>query len=101
MEFQGSIVGPLVFIMCTNDVPPTIHTLSEPIIFEDDTSVIIYSKYFDDFCLMSNIVLSRMSKWFTANKVALNPDKSNVITFIGNNSAQYALILVMMKSLLI
>jgi hypothetical protein len=29
------------------------NTLSEPITFADDTSVIISSKNFDDFCLMS------------------------------------------------
>jgi hypothetical protein len=32
-----------------------------------------------------------MSKWFTANKQALNLDKTNVIKFITNNSPQLAL----------
>jgi hypothetical protein len=32
-----------------------------------------------------------MSKWFSANKVALNPDKTNIIKFIPNNSPQYPL----------
>jgi hypothetical protein len=41
---QGSILGPLLFIICINDLPPTINTLSIPIIFDDDTSVIISSK---------------------------------------------------------
>jgi hypothetical protein len=54
-------------------------------------SVIISSKNFDDFCTKSNIVLSHMSKWFTANKLALNLDKTNTIKFVTNNSPQYAL----------
>jgi hypothetical protein len=54
---QGSILRPLFFIIYINDLPPTINTLSEPI-FADDTSVIISTKNFYDFCTMSNIILS-------------------------------------------
>jgi hypothetical protein len=36
-------------------------------------------------------VVSHMRKWFTANKLALNLDKTNIIKFITNNSPQYAL----------
>jgi hypothetical protein len=32
-----------------------------------------------------------MSKWFAANKLALNLDKTNIITFITNNTPQYPL----------
>jgi hypothetical protein len=31
-----------------------------------------------------------MSRWFAANKLALNLDKTNIIKFITNNSTQYA-----------
>jgi hypothetical protein len=74
-----------------NDLPPTISTLSEPILFTDDTSVIISSKNFDNFSTISNTVLSRMSKWFTSNKLAVNLDKTNIIKFITNKSSQYDL----------
>jgi hypothetical protein len=76
---QGSILGPLLLIICKNDLPPTISTLSEPIIFTDDTSVIISSKKYDDFHTMSNVVRSQMSKCFSANNLALNLDKTNTI----------------------
>jgi hypothetical protein len=58
---QGSILGPLLFITNINDLPSTIKTLSEPIIFAVDTSVIISNKNFDDFCTLANSVLSHMS----------------------------------------
>jgi hypothetical protein len=73
--------------------------LTEPIIVADDTSVVISNRNFDDFCAKSNTVLSHMSKWFTANKLALNLDKTNIIKFIKNNSPQYALSIGFMESI--
>jgi hypothetical protein len=32
-----------------------------------------------------------MSKWFSANKLSLNLDKTNIIKFITKNSPQYPL----------
>jgi hypothetical protein len=34
---------------------------------------------------------SHMSKWFAANRLALNVDKTNIIKFIANNSPQHTL----------
>jgi hypothetical protein len=73
------------FITYTNDLPPTISTLSEHIPFTDDTTVIISSKNSDDFSTMSNTVLSHMSQWFTSNKLVLNLDRTNAIKFITNH----------------
>jgi hypothetical protein len=58
------------------------NTLSVPIIFADDTSVIIYSTNFDDFCILSNRAISHTNKWCTANKLAVDLDKMNAIKFI-------------------
>jgi hypothetical protein len=63
----------LLFIIYINDLPPTLKTLSIPIILADDTSVIISGKNLDDLCMFSNKVLWQMSKWFSANKLSLKP----------------------------
>jgi hypothetical protein len=78
----------LLFIIYINDLLPTINTLAIPILFDDDTSVIISSKNLDDFCMLWNRVVSHMSKWFAANKLALNLDKTNIIKFITVNLPQ-------------
>jgi hypothetical protein len=79
----------LFYIIYINDVPTTINILGVPIIFADDTSVIISNKNLDDFCMLSNPVVSLMSKWFTVNKPALNLDETNIIKFIMYNSPQF------------
>jgi hypothetical protein len=72
----------LLFIIHINDLLPTINILAAPIIFADDMSVIISSKNFDDFCMLSNRVLSLMGKWFAENKLTLNLDKAITIKFL-------------------
>jgi hypothetical protein len=48
------------------------YSVSEPILFADDTSVIISSRNFKDFCSVANLVLSQMIKWFAANNEVIN-----------------------------
>jgi hypothetical protein len=62
-----------------------INSVSEPILFADDTSVIIPSSNFEDYFSGSNLFLSRMIKLFAADKLVLNQDKTNIMQFITKN----------------
>jgi hypothetical protein len=88
---HGSILEPPFFITHINDLPLRINSVSDPILFADDTSVIITSRNFEDFCSVSNSVLSHMIKWFADNNLVLSIDKTNIIKSITKNSAHSTL----------
>jgi hypothetical protein len=88
---QGSILGPLLFIMYKHDLHLRINSISEPTVFADDISCIIPSRNFENFCSMSNLVLSQMIKWFVANKSVLHIDTTNIMKFITKNSSHCTL----------
>jgi len=80
-----------LFIIFINDLPLRKNSVLESILFADDTSVIISSRNFRDFCSESNLVPSHMIKWFAANNLVINLDKTNIMKFIKRNSSQSTL----------
>jgi hypothetical protein len=69
-------------MICINDPALKINSISETVLFPDDSSVIISSRNFGDFFISSNMALSHMTKWFSANKSVPNLDATNTM----NNS---------------
>jgi hypothetical protein len=80
-----------LFLIYINDLPLPINSFAEPILFADDTSVIIYNGNLRDFSSTSNLVLSRMIEWFAANKLVLNMENTNIMKFVTKNLAHCAL----------
>jgi hypothetical protein len=54
---------------------------SQPILFADDTSTIFTNSKSEDFKNDINIVFESLYKWFKANKLSLNFDKTHYIQF--------------------
>ena len=81
---QGSILGPLLFIIYTNDLPNAL-TFSKCILFADDTTLFYSTKNLHT--LYNNIALdlNDLSEWFKANKLSLNVGKTNYITMQNTN----------------
>jgi hypothetical protein len=64
----------LAFRIYRDYIPPTVNTLTEPIIFADASRVTIPTQNFQDFSRMSNALLPHVIKLITANNLALNLD---------------------------
>lgn len=77
---QGSILGPLLFILYINDIVKCSDILNF-IIFADDTNLFYSNKDLIELVLIVNWELCKLSEWFRANKLSLNAIKSNFIMF--------------------
>jgi hypothetical protein len=75
---QGSMLGSLLFIMYINSLPMSVTHDSKPIVFADDTSVLVTDKDCTSFNLKINLTLTNLDQWFTANKLVLNITKTNL-----------------------
>lgn len=83
---QGSILGPLLFLIYINDIANTSQLLSF-ILFADDTNIFYSHKNFDTLVTTLNSEISKVAQWFSCNKLSLNISKTNFIKFRPYKSA--------------
>ena len=76
---QGSILGPLLFILYINDIVHEIH--SKIRLFSDDTSLYIIVDFPDSAAQILNLDLDRISKWAKDWLVSYNPEKTESLLF--------------------
>ena len=77
---QGSILGPLLFLIYINDII-NVSDKFKFILFADDTNALC--SHYDLQYLMNcvNNELPKLIQWFTTNKLSLNLSKTNYIVF--------------------
>jgi len=78
---QGSILGPLLFLLYINDLPKIINKTSAPIIFADDTSILFALSNPTGFNKNICIVFITLNKWLRANQLSSNFNKTNYVHF--------------------
>jgi len=64
---QGSILGPLLFLVYISDLPNVIEPKAIPMLFADDTSTLITSPNNLQFQSDLNVVFGQLNKWFKSN----------------------------------
>ena len=84
---QGSILGPLLFIIYINDFPK-ISTLFESLLYADDTALLFQACTVYDLQQMLDVELPKVHKWLKNNKLTLNTDKT--LYQIYNRSREHA-----------
>ena len=77
---QGSILGPLLFIISVNDIC-NVSPMLFKILYADDTCVLISGNHLNDLIDRLNTELISLNNWFKANKLSLNTNKSFFMTF--------------------
>ena len=85
---QGSILGPLLFILYINDIQHSSNLLKF-ILFADDTNVFFSDKDIDRLQSTLNSELDKVSNWLIANKLSINVKKKLIILFLDQDKRKY------------
>ena len=76
---QGSVLGPLLFLLYINDISESSNLLKY-FLFADDT-MFYSSKNAEENEKVLNTEIDKVSEWLSANKLSLNVRKSKLLTF--------------------
>ena len=74
---QGSILGPLLFLLYINDLPSSVSCT--PRLFADDTGLALSDKNLTSLSSQINNDLDNISGWFRATLLTVNPSKPHAL----------------------
>ena len=83
---QGSILGPLLYLIYVNDFHMCLNR-SSAILFADDTTLVVASSDYKELYKMVNEDLMNLNKWLCLNKLTINLTKTKYMVYSLNNTS--------------
>ncbi|CAB3997442.1 Hypothetical predicted protein [Paramuricea clavata] len=75
---QGSILGPILFLIFINDLPSYVGS-SKPFLFADDSTLISSGSDLHELSVSLKSDMTSVSRWTNHNKMSLNPGKTKIM----------------------
>jgi hypothetical protein len=83
---QESILGPVLFLFYVYDLPEVVNDNTEPVLFADDTSIIVSNPNLVEFKNDLISAFQQLNVWFNINLLSLNYNKIQFIQFRTTNN---------------
>lgn len=85
---QGSILGPLLFIIFMNDFAAIANENKIVVNYADDTTLLVNAKTFPEVVTLSDEFLTAATSWFVNSRLLLNHSKTSLLFFKTSQSLQ-------------
>ena len=75
---QGSLLGPRLYTIYTNDLPNQVKD-GLAVMYADDTTLYTVGSSIDQVISSLNVIMSQISKWSSLNKLTIHPSKTEAM----------------------